>query len=174
MLGKLFLLFTVVPFVELYLLLLIGDLVGFWPTVAIVLTTGIVGAWLAKKEGLRVYHKWQEALAEYRMPEEGVLGGVLVLIGGVLLVTPGVLTDITGLLLLLPPTRKLIAAVVRKRIERRIEDGSVRVVGFTSVSGVGGMGGVRRSSAPPGVIDVEGEVVEEKAKQPPRLLDVEG
>jgi UPF0716 protein FxsA len=167
-LGKLLILFTVVPLVELYLLLFIGDLVGFWPTVGIVLFTGALGAWLAKREGLRVYRKWQEALTEYRMPEEGVLGGVLVLVGGVLLVTPGVLTDVVGFLLLLPPTRRLIAGVVRSRIERRIADGSIHVVTYTSEGTVR-----RRSAAPPGVIDVEGEVVDEKPKQPRRLVDAE-
>ncbi len=83
--GKLLLLFTVVPLVELYLLLVIGSSIGFWPTVAIVLTTGLLGAWLAKSEGLRVYRKWQASLAQGRLPEEGVLGGLLVLVGGVLL-----------------------------------------------------------------------------------------
>jgi UPF0716 protein FxsA len=167
-LGKLLLLFTVVPLVELYLLLFIGDVVGFWPTVGIVLFTGVLGAWLAKREGLRVFRKWQEALAEYRMPEEGVLGGVLVLVGGVLLVTPGVLTDLVGFLLLVPPTRRLVAAVVRRRVERRIADGSIHVVTYTSAGTVG-----RRSAAPPGVIDVEGEVVEEEPPPPRRLADVE-
>ena len=158
MLGKLLLLFTIVPLVELYLLLLIGDLLGFWPTVAIVLVTGMLGAWLAKQEGLRVLRKWQASLAEGRMPEEGVLGGVLVLVGGVLLVTPGVLTDVTGLLLLLPPTRKLVANAVRARFEKKVREGSVRVVTLHDVAGAAG---VRRPSAPaPGVIDVEGEVVE--------------
>ena len=155
--GKLLLLFTIVPLVELYLLLLIGDLVGFWPTVGIVLFTGALGAWLAKREGLRVFRKWQAAIAEYRMPEEGVLGGLLVLVGGVLLVTPGILTDITGFLLLFPPTRRFIANVVRSRVEKRISEGSIHVVTYRG--GVVTGGPPPRAPAPPNVIDVDGEVV---------------
>ena len=133
MFKYLFLAFTVVPFIELYLLLAIGREVGFWPTVGMVLATGLIGALLAKKEGLRVLRRWQESLARGRMPEEGLLGGLLVLVGGVLLVAPGVLTDITGLLLLFPPTRKVVAAVVRRRLERGMAEGTVRVT--TSRSG---------------------------------------
>lgn len=158
--GKLLLLlFTVVPLVELYLLLFIGDLLGFWPTVAIVLVTGAVGAWLAKREGLRVLRKWQAAIAEHRMPEEGVLGGLLVLVGGVLLVAPGVLTDLAGLLLLIPPTRRFIAKIVRRRVEKGMETGSIHVVSYGGASVMRGSIGRDRSDRPD-VIDVEGEVID--------------
>ena len=132
MFKYLLLAFTVVPFIELYLLLAIGREVGFWPTVGGVLLTGLIGAWLAKKEGVRVLRRWQESLAQGRMPEEGLVGGVLVLVGGVLLVSPGVLTDVVGLFLLFPPTRKLVAAVVRRRPERRMAAGTLRVTTFQS------------------------------------------
>ncbi len=138
MFKYLLLAFTVVPFIELYLLLAIGREVGFWPTVGGVLLTGLVGAWLAKKEGLRVLRRWQESLAQGRMPEEGLVGGVLVLVGGVLLVSPGVLTDVVGLFLLFPPTRKLVAAVVRQRLERRMKAGTLRVTTFQSGPFAGG------------------------------------
>ncbi|HEX8825287.1 MAG TPA: FxsA family protein [Archangium sp.] len=127
MFKYLFLAFTVLPFIELYLLLVIGREVGFWPTVGMVLVTGLVGAFLAKKEGLRVLRRWQESLAQGRMPEEGLVGGVLVLVGGALLVSPGVITDVLGLFLLFPPTRKLVAAVVRRRLERKVAAGTLRV-----------------------------------------------
>lgn len=132
MFKYLLLAFTVVPFIELYLLLAIGREVGFWPTVGGVLLTGLIGAWLAKKEGVRVLRRWQESLAQGRMPEEGLMGGVLVLVGGVLLVSPGVLTDVVGLFLLFPPTRKLVAAVVLRRLERRMAAGTLRVTTFQS------------------------------------------
>ena len=152
--GKLLLLFTVVPLLELWLLLLIGDVMGFWPTVLLVLTTGALGAWLAKSEGIRVLRRWQAAIAEGRLPEDGVLGGLLVLVGGVLLVTPGVLTDVTGLLLLFPPSRRLIAAAVTRHMERRVADGSVRVVSYR----LDGTAAPMRHSGD--IIDVEGEVVD--------------
>ena len=138
MFKYLLLAFTVVPFIELYLLLAIGREVGFWPTVGGVLLTGLIGAWLAKKEGLRVLRRWQESLAQGRMPEEGLVGGVLVLVGGVLLVSPGVLTDFVGLFLLFPPTRRVIAGLVRRRLERRMAAGTLRVTTFQSDSFPGG------------------------------------
>jgi len=128
----LFLAFTVVPFIELYLLLAIGREVGFWPTVGMILLTGLIGSLLARKEGVRVFSRWQQALSQGRMPEEGLLGGLLVLVGGVLLVAPGVLTDVVGLCLLFPPTRRLVAAVVRRRLERRVAAGTLRVTTFGS------------------------------------------
>lgn len=172
--GKLLLLFIVVPLVELYLLLAIGSAVGFWPTVALVLVTGVLGSWLAKREGLRVIRQWQGALAQGQMPEEGVLGGLMVLVGGVFLITPGVLTDVAGLLLLFPPSRRVIGGWVRAYFERRIQDGSVRVVTFPGVRGVGGGGrggpvqDLRRGGAGD-VIDVEGAEVEEKRSSRPHL-----
>ncbi|WP_309894689.1 FxsA family protein [Archangium sp.] len=137
MFKYLLLAFTVLPFIELYLLLAIGREVGFWPTVGTVLLTGLIGAYLAKKEGLRVLRRWQESLAQGRMPEEGLLGGVLVLVGGVLLVSPGVITDVLGLVLLFPPTRRVVAAVVRRRLEKRVAAGTLRV----TTMNMGGMGG---------------------------------
>ena len=86
--GKLFLLFVALPLLDLWVLLQLGRALGFWTTVALVLATGIVGASLARAEGLRVVRDWQRATAEGRLPEEGVLSGALVLAGGLLLVTP--------------------------------------------------------------------------------------
>jgi UPF0716 protein FxsA len=129
--GKyLFLAFTVIPLVELYLLLAMGRQFGFWPTLGSVVVTGLLGTVLARREGVRVLRAWQRSLSQGRVPEEGILGGVLVLVGGVLLVAPGVLTDVTGLLLLFPPTRRLVAAGVRRMLERRVASGRLRVTTF--------------------------------------------
>lgn len=121
MLGKLLLLFTVVPVVELYLLITLGQHMGAGPTVGLVLGTGLLGAWLAKREGARVLSNWQGSMARGEIPKEGVVSSLLVLVGGVLLVTPGVVTDVTGLLLLWPWTRRLAAHVVRKRLQHRFQ-----------------------------------------------------
>jgi UPF0716 protein FxsA len=129
--GKyLFLAFTVIPLVELYLLLAMGRQFGFWPTLGSVVLTGLLGTVLARREGVRVLREWQRSLSQGRVPEEGILGGVLVLVGGVLLVAPGVLTDVTGLLLLFPPTRRWVAALVRRVLERRVASGRLRVTPF--------------------------------------------
>lgn len=157
MLGKLLLLFTVIPVVELYLLITIGQHLGAGPTIGVVLGTGLLGAWLAKHEGSRVMRQWQAAMARGEIPKEGVVSSLLVLVGGVLLVTPGVITDLTGLLLLVPWTRRLVAKQVRQRVAHRFQVQGVQ--GFVAdAAGFGGMGG------PPGpVIDVD--VVESAAAE---------
>jgi UPF0716 protein FxsA len=142
--GKyLFLAFTVVPLLELYLLLSIGRQVGALPTIALVLGTGLLGAWLARREGVRVMRSWQAAVAQGRLPEDGILNGALVLVGGVLLVTPGILTDAVGLLLLVPPTRRWVAARLRRALERRMAAGTLRVTTFSW----GGFRGVRHGQS---------------------------
>ena len=146
--GKLFLLFTVVPLADLWLLLRIGGAIGFWQTVALVVLTGVAGAGLARAEGTRVLRAWQAALSAGRPPEEGVLSGVLLLAGAALLVAPGVITDVIGLALLFPPTRRLATAGVRRWLERQARTGRVRV--FT----VGGARPGSDSTSPDDEIDV--------------------
>jgi UPF0716 protein FxsA len=123
-------LFVLVPLLDLWLLLRIGGAIGFLPALALVVLTGLAGAWLARAEGFRVLRSWQASLAAGRLPEEGVLSGVLVLVGAALLVAPGVLTDAVGLALLFPPTRRLAAGAVRRWIRRRVEVGRLHVVTF--------------------------------------------
>lgn len=129
-LGRLALLFVVVPLVELVLLIQVGRWVGLWPTVALVFLTGVAGAGLARAEGLRTLWSLREDLAAGRLPGRAILDGVAILVGGALLLTPGFLTDVFGFALLVPPTRRLVQRLVRRRIEGMIEEGSVRV--FTS------------------------------------------
>ncbi|WP_434390581.1 FxsA family protein [Melittangium boletus] len=132
MLRFLILALVCLPFVELYLLWRIGHAVGWEAVLALVLVPAMIGSWLARREGTRVLRQWQAALARRQVPEEGLLGGLLVLVGGVLLMLPGVLSDAVGLVLLLPPTRRLVARWVRREVERRIATGSVRVVSFST------------------------------------------
>lgn len=106
MFFKLLLLFTVVPAVELYLLIWLGQHIGAGSTVLIIIATGAVGATLAKREGLGVLRKIQEETLQGLPPGDRLIEGVLVLVGGVLLITPGVLTDLTGILLIMPWTRR--------------------------------------------------------------------
>jgi UPF0716 protein FxsA len=167
-LGKLLLLFTVVPVVELYLLITLGQTMGAAPTIGLVLGTGLLGAWLAKREGMRVLQSWQASMARGEAPKEGVISSVLVLVGGVLLVTPGVVTDMTGLVLLLPWTRRLVANALRKRLERRFAVHPI--VGHPSMFGMGDprlfdLGGMADTPGPRGsVIDVD--VVEPSEAEP--------
>ncbi len=149
--ARLFLLFTVVPLVELYLLIAIGRALGPVPTIGLVLLTGALGAWFARLEGARVIRRWQEAMARQQLPKDGVIDGLLIFIGGLMLITPGILTDIAGLSMVMPPTRRVIAGIVRSWFERQIATGRVQVYapGYNGASG-----------GPQDVIEVEGEVVE--------------
>lgn len=151
-----------VPLVELYLLLTLGELFGLGPTIALIVVTGVLGSAAARIEGLRVWRQWMKSLRELRSPAQSLLEGVLVLVGGVLLVTPGVLTDVVGLLLLLPWTRRLVARPLRRSIEAHIARGTVRVVG-----GAARRGGSGQRSAN-GVVDTTGESVPEDQLPPPQ------
>jgi UPF0716 protein FxsA len=160
--GRLFLLFTVVPLVELYLLIAIGRALGPIPTIGLVLLTGALGAWFARLEGAKVLRRWQQAMARQQLPKDGVIDGLLIFIGGLMLITPGILTDIAGLSMVMPLTRRVIAGFVRAWFERQIATGRVQVY-------------APRYSGPPrgpqDVIEVEGEVVEVVATSeiPPQL-----
>lgn len=113
------LLLLAVTFAELVTVWQVGLRVGFWPTVALIVATGILGAALAKREGLRVWREWRAALEQGKVPAVGLVDGLLVLLGGVLLLAPGLLGDVVGVLLLVPPTRRLVATFVRARLEAR-------------------------------------------------------
>lgn len=123
MLGKLLILFVGVPLLELAILVKLGTMVGFWPTIALVLVTGTVGAVLARSQGARVLRAIQAEMAAGRMPAAHLVDGLLVLVGGIVLLTPGLLTDIAGLLLLFPPTRARLRAALRRRMERMVQSG---------------------------------------------------
>ena len=148
------LIFLVVPFVELWILLRVGDWIGFWPTVGLVLAEALVGAWLAKREGLRVLKDWQAALAQMRLPDEGITSSLLVLVGAVLLATPGFISDIAGMLFLIPPTRKIAAGLIETYVKKRLDRGG-SAFDFRVVTPRGAYGRRR-------VVDVEGAVVEDR------------
>jgi UPF0716 protein FxsA len=130
MLGRLLLLFTVVPLLELYLLIEVGSRLGAGITVALIALTGGVGALLARMQGFRVLVQIRERLAQGRLPADELLSGGLVLAGGLLLVTPGLLTDAVGLALLIPFIRLRVVEGVKDFLRRKIEEGSIQVVAW--------------------------------------------
>ena len=136
-LGRLALLFVVVPIIELMLLIQLGQFIGLMPTLALVVATGIGGAAMARAEGLRVLFQFQEELAQGRLPGQAMLDGASVLVGAAFLLTPGVLTDLLGFSLLFPLSRRWIQRRLRKRLEQQIADGSIRVVAMGPGLGFG-------------------------------------
>lgn len=130
MLLKLFVLFTVVPVAELYLLIKVGRLIGPLPTVALVLLVSLAGAWLVRHQGFEILRRIQSDLAQGRLPAAELLDGALVLVGGVLMVTPGFFTDIVGLLFLFPLTRALIKQYARRRLQKKLAGGTITIRRF--------------------------------------------
>jgi len=157
-LARLALLFVVVPILELVLLVQLGQIVGLLPTLALVVLTGVTGAALARAEGLRVLWAFQKELASGRLPGQALQDGIAVLVGGAFLLTPGVLTDFAGFALLFPLTRHWVQRRVRGWLERRIKEGTVRVM-------VGGPGFWR--SASPGGASPDLDPTKEIPVEPP-------
>ena len=141
MLSRLILIFVAVPLLELAILLQIGQWIGLFPTFALVVTTGVAGAALARQQGIRAFVAVQRELAAGRLPGRSLLDGLAILVGGAFLLTPGVLTDLAGFSLLFPASRRWLQRVVRRRLERRIRDGTVEF----KVYGPGGQATSRRA-----------------------------
>ncbi len=125
---RLLLLFTVVPLIELFLLLVIGRLIGAIATIALVIVTGVVGAWLAKSQGLRIWSRVRSELQSGHLPAEALLDGLLIFIAGAVLLTPGILTDLMGFVLLTPAGRRAVRQAVAQRMRRFTERGTSRVI----------------------------------------------
>lgn len=128
MFARLALLFIVIPLAELALLIQVGRAVGLGPTVLLVLATGVGGAALARREGLRTLAAIQAELGRGTLPGASLLDGAAILFGGALLLTPGILTDLVGLSLLLPVTRRWFAARMRRWFEGQLAAGRVHWV----------------------------------------------
>ena len=119
MLLKLFLAFTIIPIIEIYLLIEIGSMFGALTAVTLVILTGFLGAFLARMQGLQTLYRIQESLSEGKMPSGDLLDALLIVIAGLVLLTPGFLTDSAGFLLLIPATRNSIKYWLRRQIELR-------------------------------------------------------
>ena len=114
MFVRLALLFTMVPLVELYLLIRVGAMIGVEATIAMVVGTGILGAWLARLQGLKVLKQVQASLEAGQVPTDAIVDGVLILVAAAVLLTPGLLTDAVGFVLLIPQGRRLVRGAVRR------------------------------------------------------------
>jgi len=121
---RLFLFFTIIPIIEVWLLIRIGRVIGALPTVAILIAISLAGAWLARSEGFRVIVSIQQELAAGRLPAAHILDGAFILAGGILLLTPGFFTDFIGLFFLLPASRALLKLWLGRWLEQKLRAGS--------------------------------------------------
>ena len=117
MLWKLFLAFTIIPVSEIYILIAIGGQIGILPSIGLVILTGIVGASLARSQGLQTLGRIRDSFQQGVVPGEELLNALLIAIAGIVLLTPGFLTDAAGLFLLIPATRTLCREWLKRRIE---------------------------------------------------------
>lgn len=127
MLAILILLFTVVPLIEIYFLIQAADILGGGNTFLFVILTGIIGAYLAKSQGRTLLLTIQSKLSQNLLPTDEMIQGFMVLVGGILLVTPGFLTDILGFTLVLPFTRWLFVAIVKRALLQKMKSGQFKV-----------------------------------------------
>ncbi len=166
--------FIVVPLVELAVISQVGAAIGFWPTLALLLVDSLAGAVLVRREGRRAWTAFRAALSAGRWPGDEVVQGALVLVGGALLLTPGFVTDAVGLAFVLPPTRALVARLIRARTASGARSatgpgGWTRVGGDAPGTRTAG-GGRRADGARHGtVLDVE--VIDVERDETPRARD---
>lgn len=128
MFGRLLLLFILLPFLEFALLLVIAEHTSWQFTLGLIIVTGVVGAWLARREGTQCLGRIQSELSQGQMPGDSLVDGMMILVAGAMLITPGIITDIFGFSLLIPPMRFRLKQLVIARLKHRIV-----VSGFSSV-----------------------------------------
>ena len=111
---------VVVPLVEIYVLVQVGQVIGALPTIALLVVMSLLGAWLLRREGARTWQAFRAAMGSGRVPAKEVADGALVIFGGALLLTPGFATDLFGLLCVLPPTRAVLRRTITGLVRRRL------------------------------------------------------
>jgi UPF0716 protein FxsA len=158
----LILLFIVLPIAEIYVIIKVGEAIGVLPTIALLIVDGVVGAALARSQGRQAWARFNQALAEGRVPAREVFDGAMIVVGGAFLLAPGFITDVIGLMLVLPFTRAIFRGLTARFAKRRVVIATPASI-FTS-------GGAGRPRRPPADYDVEGtarEVDESERELPP-------
>jgi UPF0716 protein FxsA len=140
--GLLVAAFILVPIVEIYVIIQVGQVIGPWWTILLLVADSILGSWLVRREGRRAWQALTTALQSGRMPAKELTDGGLILVGGTLMVSPGFVTDIVGFALIVPVTRPLARRLLTRAVQRRL------------------LAGQRRGPGPDGPV-VRGEVVDE-------------
>jgi len=149
--------FVLVPVVEIYVIIQVGQVIGAWWTVLLLIADSVFGSWLVKREGSRAFEALRQALSTGRMPAKELSDGALILIGGTLMLSPGFVLDVVGLFLILPFTRPLARRVLAAVVARRL----LGPRGGGQMGGPqGGQNSTRPGAGPQGPI-VRGEVIDE-------------
>ncbi len=125
--GVLVLLFVVLPVLEIYVLIQVGQVIGAWWTVLLLIADGVLGSYLVRHQGGRAWTALRQALDEHRLPARELADGALILVGGTLLLTPGFLSDVVGFFCVLPVTRPLARAALTRFLTRKFLSGPVVV-----------------------------------------------
>jgi UPF0716 protein FxsA len=148
----LLLLFVVVPIVEIYVIVQVGEAIGVVPTIGLLIADAFLGTWLFRREGRKAWEALRQAIGEHRVPTREVADGALVVVGGALMLAPGFVTDGVGLLCVFPPSRAVLRRLLSVWLGRRLLGATVRP----------GPQPERPGQARPGQADViEGEIVDE-------------
>lgn len=153
--------FIAVPLIEIYVIVQIGQVIGVWWTILLLIADSILGSWLIKREGGRAWQALSEALAHHRMPAKELADGMLILVGGILMLTPGFVLDFLGLLFILPFTRPVARRLLTGVVSRKLSAGA-----FTATGGFGpgfgpGFGHPQQQTRPGPTDVVQGEVVDD-------------
>jgi UPF0716 protein FxsA len=122
------LLLIIVPAMEIGVLILSGNTIGVWPTIGLIIFTGILGAYLARTQGLETLRLAQLQMSQGQIPGEAILDGLCILVGGVVLLTPGFITDAIGFLLLIPTSRGVIKIWLQKLIKKMVDNGNIHII----------------------------------------------
>lgn len=123
--------FLIVPLVEIYVLIQVGQVIGAWWTIALLILDSLIGGWLIKREGRRAWDALNTALHNGRMPARELADGALILIGGTLMLTPGFVTDSVGILLILPVTRPIARRILTRYLAPKLVGGVTFGPGMT-------------------------------------------
>ncbi len=130
MFFKLFLIFVLIPVIELSLLIKVGSIIGTMNTIVIIILTAVIGAYMVRLEGLGVMYRIQKNMLEGVFPAEELINGMMILIAGALLLTPGFFTDAIGFLMVFPASRNVIKKIVRTYIEKKMSSMDVEIRRF--------------------------------------------
>jgi UPF0716 protein FxsA len=155
------LLFVVVPVLEIYVLIQVGQVIGAWWTILLLVADGFLGSWLMKREGTRAWTALRQALDARRMPARELADGALILVGGTLLLTPGFLTDVVGFFFVLPFTRPVARRGLTRFLTRKFLSGPGAPGYLGGLGGPAGSSRSHRTQQRPGPDSVvQGEVVD--------------